>query len=257
MSQVSRTVQLDVDDGLATIRLDRDHGNAINAELLQDLLTAYQDVAADPGTRGVLLTSSGKLFSPGLDLRELLELDRARMQRFMARLTACLVVMYTCPKPVVAAIRGHALAGGCVLALTADRRCLREGAMIGLNEVRVGVPLPFGVALILREAARSSRTEEVALLGRNYSGAEAVEVGLAHEVLPEDGFEERCRERLAELTTRDPKAYATTKRYLRSQTVERIRASDFPLLEEFLDCWFSDATRTRIASIVAELDSKK
>ena len=256
MSHVSKTVRLDVSDGLATIRLDREHGNAINGDLLQDLLTAYQEVAADPGARGVLLTSAGKLFSPGLDLRELLEFDRTRMQRFMARLTACLIVMYTCPKPVVAAVRGHALAGGCVLALTADRRCLREGAMIGLNEVKVGVPLPFGVSLILREAARTPRTEEVALLGRNYSGAEAVDVGLAHEVLPEEGFEERCLERLAELTTRDPRAYATTKRYLRSRTVERIRASDFPLLEEFLDCWFSAATRARIESIVSELESR-
>jgi len=256
MSHVSKTVQLDVSDGLATIRLGREHGNAINGDLLQDLLSAYQEAAVDSEVRGVLLASAGKLFSPGLDLRELLEFDRTRMQRFMARLTACLIVMYTCPKPVVAAVRGHALAGGCVLALTADRRCLREGAMIGLNEVKVGVPLPFGVSLILREAARTPRTEEVALLGRNYSGAEAVEVGLAHEVLPEDGFEEKCLERLAELATRDPKAYATTKRYLRSRTVERIRASDFPLLEEFLDCWFSAATRARIESIVSELESR-
>ncbi len=203
-----------------------------------------------------MLTSEGKLFSPGLDLRELKELDRTEMHRLMSRLSACLIVMFTCPKPVVAAIRGHALAGGCVLALTADWRALREGALIGLNEVKVGVPLPFGVSLILREAARTPRTEEVALLGKNYSGADAVAVGLAHEVFPEDGFEQRCVEYLRELTTRDPRAYAATKRYLRSLTVERIRANDSLLLPEFLDCWFSESTRARIESIVEGLGSR-
>ena len=104
----------------------------------------------------------------------------------------------------------------------------------------LGVPLPFGVTTILREAARTPRTEEVALLGRNYIGAEAIGVGLAHEVLPEEGFEEACLERLGEYASRDPKAYGMTKRYLRSGAVERIRANDAMLIEQFLDCWFSD-----------------
>ena len=255
MLEEAKTVKFSIDDGVATVRLDREHGNAINDDLLHDLVDAYGQVTADTGIGGVLLTAAGKLFSPGLDLRELTEFDRAEMHRFMSRLTACLLVMFTCPKPVVAAVGGHALAGGCVLALTADRRMLREGMMIGLNEVKVGVPLPFGVGLILREAARTPRTEEIALLGKNYSGDDAVAVGLAHEIVPDEGFEDRCIEHLRELMNRDPRAYGTTKRYLRSQTVERIRANDSLLLPEFLDCWFSESTRARIESIVEGLGS--
>lgn len=257
MSQEKQAVTMTVDGHLATIRLDREHGNAVNDDLLQGLMTAYNEAIADPEVRGLLLTSAGKLFSPGLDLRDLLEFERRQMHRFMSRFSACLIVMYTCPKPVVAALRGHALAGGCVLALTAEWRVLREGALIGLNEVKVGVPLPFGVTTILREAARTPRTEEVALLGRNYTGAEAIGVGLAHEVLPEGGFEEACLERLGEYASRDPKAYAMTKRYLRSGAVERIRANDAMLIEQFLDCWFSDETRKRINDIIAGLGSRE
>jgi enoyl-CoA hydratase/carnithine racemase len=250
-------VAVTVENRLATVRIDREHGNAVNDDLLQGLMTVYNEAIADPGVRGILLTSTGKLFSPGLDLRELREFDRRQMHRFMSRFSACLIVMYTCPKPVVAALGGHALAGGCVLALTAESRILREGALIGLNEVRVGVPLPFGVTTILREEARTPWAEEVALLGSNYGGAEAVRVGLAHEILPEEGFEEACLERLAEYAGRDPRAYATTKRYLRSGAVERIRANDAMLVEQFLDCWFSDETRRRIEEIIASLDSRE
>jgi enoyl-CoA hydratase len=257
LSHEKQAVTVTVDEHLATVRLDREHGNAVNDDLLQGLVTAYNEAIADPEVRGVLLTSAGKLFSPGLDLRDLLEFDRRQMHRFMSRFSACLLVMYTCPKPVVAALRGHALAGGCVLALTAEWRVLKEGALIGLNEVRVGVPLPFGVTTILREAARTPRTEEVALLGRNYTGVEALGVGLAHEVLPEEGFEEACLERLGEYASRDPKAYAMTKRYLRCGAVERIRANDAMLIEQFLDCWFSDDTRKRINDIIASLGSRE
>lgn len=255
MARETETVRYEVEGGLATIRLQREHGNAINEDLLRGLTTAFQDAAGDPEVRGVLLTSAGKLFCPGLDLRELVLFDRVRMGRFMGRLHACLIVMFTCPKPVVAALPGHALAGGCVLALTAEWRILKEGAMIGLNEVRVGVPLPFGVSMILREAVRGAHGEAVGLLGRNYPDHEALRVGLVHEVGAADGFEDRCRERLAEFATRDPRAYAATKRYLRSATVERIRAGDRQLAEEFLDCWFSESTRSRIERMVAELGS--
>jgi enoyl-CoA hydratase len=129
--------------------------------------------------------------------------------------------------------------------------------LIGLNEVKVGVPLPFGVTTILREAVRTPRTEEVALLGLNYSGAEALDVGLAHEVLPAEAFEDACLERLGEYAGRDPKAYAMTKAYLRSGAVERIRANDAMLIEQFLDCWFSDDTRKRINDIIAGLGSRE
>ena len=152
MSHEKQAVTVTVDEHLATVRLDREHGNAVNDDLLQGLMTAYNEAIADPEVRGVLLASAGKLFSPGLDLRDLLEFDRRQMHRFMSRFSACLIVMYTCPKPVVAALGGHALAGGCVLALTAEWRVLKEGALIGLNEVRVGVPLPLisygGTALL-------------------------------------------------------------------------------------------------------------
>jgi enoyl-CoA hydratase len=246
-----------VDNGLLTIRLKRAHGNAINGELVEALIDACARVESDASVRGVLLAAAGKLFCPGLDLVELSRLDRPAMERFFERFNACILRWYTLEKPVVAALQGHAVAGGCVLALAADWRVLWRGAMIGLNEIRVGVPLPWGVALMLCESVAPARREEVALFGRNYVDEEAIAAGLAHEVRDAEGFEEYCRARLAELAEKDARAFALTKRYLRASTLERMRADAGRSDRDWLSSWFSADTQARIAAIVAGLESRR
>jgi enoyl-CoA hydratase/carnithine racemase len=92
--------------------------------------------------RGVLLCSAHpKLFCPGLDLLSLESYDAPALTRFMLRFAEMVWALFDLPKPLVAAVSGHAVAGGCILALTADERILRQGASIGLNEVKIGVPL--------------------------------------------------------------------------------------------------------------------
>jgi len=250
---MAQTVTVSRTDGLAVLRLGRDHGNAINGALVDDLIAALQAIEGDREVRGVLLAAAGKLFCPGLDLQELVQLDRPAMESFLARFSAAVLMLYTCSRPVVAALHGHAVAGGCVLALTADWRVLQREAQIGLAEIQVGVPFPFGVSMILRESIPRTHLEEVALFGRNYRGDEALQVGLAHELHDSEGFEAHCLERLRELADKDPDAFAVTKRYLRSATVERIRAYDPQFATEFLDRWFAEPTRRRIEAIVARL----
>jgi len=253
---VGPAVRLTITDGIGVIRLSREHGNAINEQLVDDLSAACGEIAADDRIRGVLLAADGRLFCPGLDLQELVELDRAALERFVHDFVRCVAESYALTKPMVAAIHGHAVAGGYVLTLAADWRVLREGARVGLNEVQVGVPLPFGVSMILRESVPRLHLEQVALLGKNYASAEALEAGLVHEVHPGPDFEEHCLERLREFLTRDLTAMTITKRYLRSSVVERIREHDSRLVPEFLDAWFRPETRTRVRAIVDSLRSR-
>ena len=253
---MSRPVSTVVDEGLATVRLAREHGNAIDADMVEGLRAACGELAVDPGVRGVMLAGGRSLFCPGLDLRELIHYDRAAMEAFMADFSAAVLSLFTLPKPLLAALEGHALAGGCLLAVTADRRILRRGRRVGLNAIRVGLPLPFGMALILREAVHSSRLEEAALLGRNYSDEQAVEAGIVHELHEAEGFEQYCLDQLERMASKEPAAFATTKRYLRSATVERIRAHDARHRGEFLDCWFAAPTRRRMQQMVDELERK-
>src|SRR5258706_434284 len=182
MSVGMHAVTLTREGAIGVVRLERAHGNAIDDSLVEGLVAALAEAESDPEIGGLLLCASGKIFCPGLDLQELLSLDREAMERFMRRFSAAVLTLYTFPKPVVASIHGHALAGGCVFALCADWRVLRRGAVIGLNEVKVGVPLPFGVALIVREAVPKNWLTGVALLGRNYTDEDAVAAGLADEL---------------------------------------------------------------------------
>jgi enoyl-CoA hydratase/carnithine racemase len=238
------------------MRLERAHGNAINDELVDALMSALAEAESDPQIRGVILEAAGKIFCPGLDLQELYPLDRREMERFMRRFSAAVLALYTFSKPIVAAMHGHALAGGSVLGLCADWRVLRRGALVGLNEVKVGVPLPFGVALIVRDAVPRTALTQVALLGRNFSDEAAIAAGLADELAEAGEVESTARARIEEFVAKDRTAFSTTKRYLRSPVVERIRASNLLLLPEWLDSWFSAGTRERVGAIVQDLKGK-
>src|SRR5262245_26864585 len=251
-------LRLERNGPLAVLRLDKARGNAIDPPLVEELLAATAQVAADDGVRGLLLASGHpKLFCPGLDLVTLVELDRPAMARFMGRFAEVVWTLYALRKPMVAAVNGPAVAGGCILALTADLRLLRRGAQIGLNEVRVGVPLPWSVALLLRATVPASALTRVALLGQNFQDEEAVAAGLADEVLEADGFEEAALSRLAELAEKDAQAVAVTKAYLRAGVLQHMQEREAAAQADFLDGWFSAPTRERMRQTVASLTKPK
>jgi enoyl-CoA hydratase/carnithine racemase len=250
----ARGVRVERHGPLAVLRLDKARGNAIDESMTEALLAAVAEVASDDSTRGVLLASAHpKLFCPGLDLVALVEYDRPAMERFFTGFEEATLALFALRKPMVAAVAGAAVAGGCILALTADHRVLRQGSPIGLNEVRVGVPLPWWVVTLLRESLTPGAVTRVALLGRNFTDEEAREVGLAHEVLPGEGFEAAALARLEELASRDTTALGTTKTWLRHDALARMRAGGAERRSEFLDAWFSPGAQEKIRETIASL----
>jgi enoyl-CoA hydratase/carnithine racemase len=251
------TLRLERLEELAIVRLDKARGNAIDEALVDDLATAVREVASDTGVRGVLLASGHpKLFCPGLDLVALSGYDRPAMERFMLRFGAVVTELYALRKPLVAAVSGHAVAGGCILALTADLRVLKRGAQIGLNEVKVGVPLPWSVTVLLRATVAPPALCRVALLGRNFADAEALAAGLADAVVEPDAFDAACLAVLRELAEKDAAALGTTKAYLRADALAAMRAHERDRISDFLDGWFSEATQARIRQTAAALGGR-
>jgi enoyl-CoA hydratase/carnithine racemase len=248
-------VRLERRGSLAALRLDKARGNAIDAGLVEDLIAACREVAADPSVRGTLLASAHpKLFSGGLDLVDLAAYDRPAMERFMGRFAEMVYALYTLPMPVVAAVSGHAIAGGCILALTADYRVLRRGdVQIGLNEVRVGVPLPGAVLVLLRSCVPAAALPEIALLGRNFADDEAVSHGLVHALADPAGFEDFCVARLEEFAEKDAAAVRAMKAALRAPIVREMQERERELMSVWLDRWFSETTRARMREIVQSL----
>jgi enoyl-CoA hydratase len=252
-----KSLRVERRDAIAVLRLDKARGNAIDAAMLEDLIEASCDLASDRSVKAVLLASAHpKLFSPGLDLITLVDLDRGQMEAFMARFGQAMMALYDLPKPMLAAVNGHAVAGGCILALTADYRVLKRGAQIGLNEVKIGVPLPWFVSVLLRASVSPASLARVALLGRNFADEEALRTGLADEIAEADGFETTCLERLQEFAEKDIPALATTKRYLRQDALRAMKAHEDGFAKDFLDGWFSEPTRERLRQIVGSLSAK-
>lgn len=249
------SVRIDRKGSAAALRLDKGRGNSIDEPLVRELTQAARDLGADPSVGGVLLLSAHpKLFCPGLDLVTLIELDRGAMERFMLLFAEMLWALYGLPKPMVAGVNGHAVAGGCVLALTADHRVLRRGgAQIGLNEVRVGLPLPWSVSELLRASVPPNALGQVALLGRNFADEDALRVGLADELADAAGFEDHCLLRLEEFTEKDAYAVVTTKTALRHDILERMKAHERERMSGWLDGWFSEPTRARMRELTANL----
>jgi enoyl-CoA hydratase/carnithine racemase len=250
-------VRIEKAGALAVLRLDKARGNAIDEPLAEELARAAAEVAKDTGVRGVLLASAHpKVFCPGLDLVSLSGYDRPSMERFMTSFAVTVWALFGLAKPVVAAVGGAAVAGGCILALTADHRILKRGAPIGLNEVKVGVPLPWSVTLLLRASVPAPALGRIALLGRNFSDEQALAVGLADELCEADGFEAACLERLAEFAEKDLLALGATKAWLREGVLREMQAHEAAHLGVFLDGWFAPATQERIRATVASLGSR-
>ncbi len=243
-------LQLTREDGLARLALHRGKVNAINTEVLGELRTAVEELRADPSVRAVVLTGHGKFFSFGLDVPELYPLPRERFHEFLIGFTDLYTTLFVFPKPVVAALNGHAIAGGCMLALACDRRLMAaESGKIGLNEVTFGSTVFAGSVEMLCRCVERRQAERVLLDGTLYTPEEALALGLIDRIVAPDQLGPAADAEARALAARDPVAFRSLKSLLRGPTAETMRRIEGPSLRAFLDVWYSEATRARLQGI--------
>jgi enoyl-CoA hydratase/carnithine racemase len=170
--------------GVATIRLDRPKMNALNTEVQEQLRAAADRVSADPAVRAVVLYGGERVFAAGADVKEFAGQDHAHMLRDAARLTSALDALARIPKPVVAAVTGYALGGGCELALTADFRISADDARWGQPEILLGIIPGAGGTQRLPRLIGPAKAKDLIFTGRFVEAAEALEIGLVDAVVP-------------------------------------------------------------------------
>jgi enoyl-CoA hydratase/carnithine racemase len=203
-----------------------------------------QEGLARAGGAPVLLTGDGDAFSAGLHLVEVAGLDAAGTLRFLTVLEDMISALFHYPGPVVGFINGHAIAGGCILALCCDHRVCAPtpGLKFGLNEVPLGLRFPRGILQVVRRRVAPQHLEEVVLGGRLYAPAEAQRLGLCDEL----GDLAAARARLDELARHPADAYALAKRELRAGVLDDDPATRRAYLEEALPIWTAPALRERL-----------
>lgn len=235
----------DVTDGVTIVRFDHPPVNALDLDLLDVIVASMRNVEGP-----VVITGAGRCFSAGVDLRALVDGGAEYAERFVTALSEAFLAVFDHPAPVIAAINGHAIAGGCVFAMCADVRLMSAGTL-GLTELSVGVPFPVAALEICRFAMGTSATR-AALQAKTIDADTALARGWVDAVVPSDELIPQAIATARELGQYSPAAYAATKRQLHlparaaidagAQRDAKVRAS-----------WVTEETRNRIAGFLEAL----
>jgi enoyl-CoA hydratase len=228
---------------VAVIRIDHGKVNALDADLVTTLTEALAEAERDASCKALVLTGTGSAFSAGVDLFKMLGGGDAYLERFFGALVTWFHRLFLFPKPVVAAINGHAIAGGCVMACASDYRIMAEGpGKIGIPELQVGVPFPVVSIEILRFAVSTPHLRELIYLGRTYPTDEALDRGLVDEVAPVGELLERAIETAARMGDMPAARFGITKRQLRQPALDRVERHSADTDPTVLASWKSPET---------------
>jgi enoyl-CoA hydratase len=235
----------EVADGVTIIRFDHPPVNALDLDLLEVIIASMRNVEGP-----AVITGAGRCFSAGVDLRAIVDGGTEYAERFVTALSEAFLAIFDHPAPVVAAINGHAIAGGCVLAMCADVR-LMSGGTIGLTELAVGVPFPVAALEICRFAMGTSASR-AALQAKTIDADTALARGWIDAVVPNDELISQAIATARELGGYAPSAYAATKRQLQQPTRTAIDAG-VEADAKVTASWINEETRGRIAAFVEAL----
>jgi enoyl-CoA hydratase len=236
---------LEVADGVTIVRLDHPPVNALDLDLLEVITASIRSVEGP-----VVITGAGRCFSAGVDLRALVDGGAQYAERFIVALSEAFLAVFDHPAPVIAAVNGHAIAGGCVFAMCADLRVM-SGGTIGLTELSVGVPFPVAALEICRFAMGTS-VARAALRGGTIDADTALAQGWIDAIVGNDELIAQAVATAGELGQQSPSAYAATKRQLHLPARRAIDAGT-DVDAKVRASWSSAETRDRIAAFLESL----
>lgn len=189
----SEYVRLEIADGIGTIRLDRPPMNALNEQVQEELRAAAHEATVRADVRAVVVYGGAKVFAAGADVKEMATMSYADMALRSGALQSAFTAVADIPKPVVAAITGYALGGGCELALCADIRVCADNAKLGQPEILLGIIPGAGGTQRLARLVGPARAKDLVFTGRFVETQEALRIGLVDRVVAADQVYEAAR----------------------------------------------------------------
>jgi enoyl-CoA hydratase len=242
-------VVLDWEGRTAVVRIDRPPANAMDAELVGELVAAADELRASR-PEAIVLTGRDGFFSAGLDLKVVPTLDPAGRRELVMGINRMVAAWYSLPRPLVVAVSGHAIAGGMILALCGDHRVGSTAGKLGLTEVQAGVPYPAGAIALVRAELSPPAARVLVLGGRLYEPPAALELGLLDELAAPADLLARALAVAGELSALPAETYARVKQQLRGELaaeLERIAGeADDPLIETWLSGETAQAASTTL-----------
>lgn len=241
-----KTLKLENHDTVTVIQLDNQVINAISMEMVEELARTLKDLQNDPNVKGIVIGSANeKFFSIGFNIPELFPMEKKQFIRFFSTFNRLCLELYTMPKPVVAALTGHAVAGGCVLALCCDYRIIAEGKKsLGLNEVKLGVPVPFLPDRILHSLVGQRAARDVLESGLFFMPDDSLRMGMVDQIVPVDQVLSESVKKCRALGDLPSAAYALIKKNRVDPVADEYRLKENETQELFCECWYSKQART-------------
>jgi enoyl-CoA hydratase len=241
---------------VAVLQMTHGKANALDVELCEAIVARFAALQASP-VRAVVVTGQGRIFSAGVDLLRLGQEGEPYVRRFLPVLHRLYETIFFFPQPVVAAVNGHAIAGGCVLACCADRKLAAdEGGRIGVTELLVGVPFPPMAFEVMRFATAPQSFQDVILSGSTYAPDVALQRGLVDEVVEGAALLDRAMDAAETLAELSAPAFTMSKRQIRQPVADRMARDGAALAAEAEDIWSAPATLVRIREYVSRTFKK-
>jgi len=243
-------VSVKTDNGITAVTMDRGKVNAINAQALAEMRDCISRLSKDREVKAVILTGSDKFFSFGFDVPELLTYSRDEFKTFLVQFNHLATELFLIPKPLIGAINGHAVAGGCMLALTTDYRVMiNEKARISLNEINIGASVFAGPVEMLRFCIGSRKAELVLTSGQMYEPKQAAEMGMIDTLSTPGSLMEDALEVARSYAEKNAEAFRSIKYLLRKPVVDSYVSREEASIDEFIDIWLSDESQLQLQQV--------
>jgi enoyl-CoA hydratase/carnithine racemase len=236
-------VSLTTNEGIARVALSRGKVNAINEKVVDELTDCFRALSYDPSVTAVILTGEGKFFTFGFDIPEFLSYTKEAFVRYLTKFTGLYTDIFLYPKPVVAALNGHTIAGGCMLAIACDYRIMVPGnAKISLNEINFSSSVFAGSVELMKLLLGQKQAETALLGGAMYSAEEALQLGLIDRIAAAADLGNAAMAKAREFAAQDSAAFRSIKKLLRQATAEEMMKREKASILEFIDIWYSEKT---------------
>jgi len=247
MNLVKITIE---DGGTAFVSLNHDKVNAINEKMVDELSQAVAKLADDPSVKVVVLTGSGKFFSFGFDIPEFNSYSREAFTSFLIKFTQLYHELFIFPKPVIAAINGHCIASGAMLACACDYRIMIAGrTKIAINELGFGSSVFAGTVEMLKFVVGPRNAREILYSADLMSAHEAKTLGLVDRVTTSVDIGKDLAEVVGNFAKKDPAAFGSIKGLLRRPIHESMLKWESQSIHKFVDIWYSPETKAKLSTI--------
>ncbi|MCJ7579286.1 MAG: enoyl-CoA hydratase/isomerase family protein [Candidatus Aminicenantes bacterium] len=243
-------ISISKDNGIAIVTLNRSKVNALNEPFIEQLNSTFINLENDKTVEAVIITGQGKFFSFGFDIPELLGYSKESFTRYLIKFTNLYTSMFLFPKPLVAALNGHTIAGGCMLSLACDFRIIvSEKAKISLNEISFGALVFAGSIELLKYCVNQRNAESILFSGKMYSANEAIKLGLVDQISSYEKLMDDSIKIAREFANKDKTAFRGLKSLLRKPVAEEMKKKEMDSIRKFVDVWYSKETRKSLKKI--------